>query len=57
MTTEQDELIQRRAHELWEAHGRPVGLDLEFWLKAESEIKGQDSQESRKNVSPPLAAD
>jgi hypothetical protein len=28
-----------RAHELWEQHGRPVGRDEEFWLRAESEIR------------------
>ena len=28
-----------RAHELWEQHGRPVGRDEEFWLRAELEIR------------------
>jgi len=30
--------IKKRARELWEQNGRPGGRDLEFWLKAESEI-------------------
>jgi Protein of unknown function (DUF2934) len=32
------EKIRMRAHELWEQHGRPVGRDEEFWLRAESEL-------------------
>ena len=30
--------IEARARELWEQSGRPVGRDLEFWLRAEAEI-------------------
>lgn len=30
--------VRRRARERWELEGRPAGRDLEFWLKAESEI-------------------
>jgi hypothetical protein len=33
------ERIRMRAHELWEQHGRPVGRDEEFWLRAELEIR------------------
>jgi hypothetical protein len=33
------EKIRLRAHELWEQHGRPVGRDEEFWLRAELEIR------------------
>jgi hypothetical protein len=33
------EEIRKRAHELWEQHGRPIGRDEEFWLQAESENK------------------
>jgi hypothetical protein len=32
------EEIRVRAHELWVQHGRPPGRDVEFWLRAESEI-------------------
>jgi hypothetical protein len=30
--------ISTRAHEIWEQNGRPADRDLEFWLRAESEI-------------------
>ena len=32
------EMIARRAYELWEASGRPMGRDLEHWLQAEQAI-------------------
>jgi hypothetical protein len=35
--------ITARAHELCH-NGRPAGRDLEFWLKAESEINERDRQ-------------
>jgi hypothetical protein len=31
--------IRRRAHHIWESHGRPHGQDLEHWLLAEMEHK------------------
>jgi Protein of unknown function (DUF2934) len=39
--------IRKRARELWEQNGRPGGRDLEFWLKAESEINDRLCQDSR----------
>jgi hypothetical protein len=39
--------IRRRAHELWEHHGRPEGRDVEFWLRAEAELR-----EARENKGP-----
>jgi Protein of unknown function (DUF2934) len=33
------EAIRARARELWEASGCPPGRDLEFWLKAEAELR------------------
>lgn len=30
--------IRQRAHELWEAEGRPAGRELQHWLEAEREI-------------------
>jgi hypothetical protein len=30
--------IKRRAYELWEADGRPEGLDQNYWFKAMTEI-------------------
>ena len=32
------ERIRKRAWELWEQQGRPVGRDVEFWLQAEREL-------------------
>lgn len=36
-----DREIKKRAQELWEHAGRPVGRDLDFWVKAEQEITGR----------------
>jgi DUF2934 family protein len=36
--------IRARAHELWEQDGRPSGRDLEFWLRAERELKGDEDE-------------
>ncbi|WP_298883730.1 DUF2934 domain-containing protein [uncultured Bradyrhizobium sp.] len=36
-----------RAQELlWEQAGRPVGRDLDFWLKAKREIRGWSEKPS-----------
>ena len=32
--------IRQRAYELYEAHGREDGHDLDDWLRAEAEITG-----------------
>jgi hypothetical protein len=37
-TARLEEETRRRAHQLWEAAGRPEGRDLEFWLRAEREL-------------------
>jgi Protein of unknown function (DUF2934) len=37
MTSEDD--IRKKAHELWEAAGRPDGRDQEFWQEAERQLK------------------
>ena len=31
--------IRKRAREIWEENGQPVGRDLEFWLQAENEFR------------------
>ena len=38
MKSEQQEAVQRRAYELWQAAGYPEGQALEHWLQAEREI-------------------
>jgi Protein of unknown function (DUF2934) len=34
-----EEKIRKRAREIWEENGRPVGRDEEFWLRAEREFR------------------
>ncbi len=36
-----DNLIRVRAHELWEADGRPEGQGVDYWLRAEQELAHQ----------------
>jgi hypothetical protein len=38
MTTDRDEQIRRRAHELSEQSGSQEGRETEFWLQAEREL-------------------
>jgi Protein of unknown function (DUF2934) len=40
MPTPNDEQIRERAHQLWEAAGRPEGREHDFWYQAEHELKG-----------------
>ena len=35
--------VRQRAHELWEQHGSRDGHEVEFWLQAERELKGEAS--------------
>lgn len=35
---QQNQLVQDRAYEIWEAEGRPEGREQEHWLRAEAEI-------------------
>ena len=36
--------ISARAREIWEQNGCPGGCDLEFWLQAESEVRGRSQE-------------
>lgn len=38
MTTGMNSSVERRAYEIWEQEGRPHGLDLDHWLRAEAEL-------------------
>jgi hypothetical protein len=40
MSTNREEDIRRRAHEIWEGEGRPEGKDAEHWERAAREIGG-----------------
>jgi hypothetical protein len=42
--------IRRRAHQLWEAAGRPPGRDVEFWLAAEAELTADKTKEPRRGA-------
>ena len=33
-----EDLIRQRAYEIWEASGRPLGLDKEHWEQGEREL-------------------
>lgn len=37
------ESIASRAYTLWEKDGRPAGRDVEYWLRAESQLKHSHS--------------
>ncbi|MDK1377276.1 MULTISPECIES: DUF2934 domain-containing protein [unclassified Sinorhizobium] len=39
MKTDGEELIRKRAYELWERAGRPEGDGLKHWLEAAEEIQ------------------
>lgn len=39
-----DEHIRARAHEIWEAEGRPEGKDLEHWKTAAAEVKAKTAK-------------
>jgi hypothetical protein len=39
--------IRVRSYQLWEAAGRPQGQDVEFWLRAESELMDEKCRAPR----------
>ena len=43
MQGQADQQIRERAHQLWEAAGKPEGREQDFWFQAERELKGQKS--------------
>ena len=42
--------VARRAYKLWQAAGRPVGQDLEFWLEAEGKLRSTKHGRSPKQL-------
>ena len=48
MADSRDELVKKRAYEIWEAEGRPWGRDAEHWQQAFEEIFNDSA------ISPPL---
>ena len=47
MDQDREERITVRAHQLWEAEGRPHGRDGEHWHRAEEEIDAEGTASSR----------
>ncbi len=35
------EQIRQRAYELWERNHQPMGFEIEFWIRAEQELKAE----------------
>jgi hypothetical protein len=35
--------VRQRAFRIWEQRGNPEGYEAEFWLQAERELKGEDT--------------
>lgn len=38
--------IRERAYELWDRHHRPDGMEIEFWLLAERELRTERQREA-----------
>jgi hypothetical protein len=45
MAIEKEELIRRRAHEIWENEGRPDGADLRHWQRAADELSRKENHQ------------
>ena len=49
MLQEREEQIRQRAHEIWEAEGRPEGRHEEHWARAEASLaEAERPQRARK---------
>ncbi|MBZ9920832.1 MULTISPECIES: DUF2934 domain-containing protein [unclassified Mesorhizobium] len=49
---DKEELIKRRAYEIWEREGRPPGREQEHWDQAVQEIEAEGSEAERGPVVP-----
>lgn len=38
-----DDRVRKRAHDIWEAEGRPEGREYSHWLRARTEINEEDA--------------
>jgi len=50
MGVDRQEIIRRRAFEIWEDEGRPDGADQRHWLQAEDELFGDDDHETMQEL-------
>jgi len=48
------EQIRERAYELWERNHRPDGLEMQFWLAAERELRAE--LEARRQADTPTGS-
>jgi DUF2934 family protein len=51
MDPELEDRIRQRAYDLWLESGQAEGSEMDFWLQAEREIKGAESEAP--GVAPP----
>ncbi|MBZ9811404.1 MULTISPECIES: DUF2934 domain-containing protein [unclassified Mesorhizobium] len=49
---DKEELIKRRAYEIWEREGHPQGREQEHWDQAVQEIEAEGSEAERGPVVP-----
>ena len=42
-TANNPDQVRQRAFHLWEQRGNPDGYEAEFWLQAERELRGEDT--------------
>jgi len=57
-TLDIDSAIRSRAYEFWQAEGEVPGRDMDYWLRAEAEVKGVSApaeKPSRRTVRKPAA--
>jgi hypothetical protein len=45
MQTNREELIRKRAYQLWEQEGQKEGQPEDYWYRAEQEFSGADTEE------------
>lgn len=41
MNTNRDEQVRQRAYRIWEAEGRPDGMEADHWARAERELAAE----------------
>jgi hypothetical protein len=55
MLDAREERIRAKAHELWEADGRPEGRDREHWEQAAKLVTEEERQAARAEADPEAA--
>ncbi len=46
LSADRDELVRRRAYQIWEQAGRPEGTDQENWMQAAREIDEEMAEDA-----------